>query len=244
MERKCVISLTISLFISFFLLVFNFYYFFIKRNVGPSFYFEKFVGKSPDKIIDAFSYISLTDEYFILNKNYNDQYVHVFIGDSITKSFNLCEFTQNKKFEILNRGIFSDTTYGLYSRIDKNINNLNVDKLFLMIGYNDLFLRNDSEIYNNIIDITKAVSCNQLIIQSILPVEKKYTNQNLRISTINKQLNEFAMQEGHLYIDLHTHFLDAERKGIDKKLTHDGIHPNYDGYKLWYDLIRHHLISD
>lgn len=214
------------------------YYFFTKRGVGPGFYFRKFINKPSDKVIHNYYYKDLKEEYKHLNYKDNHKPFIVFVGDSITKRFNIYEFAQNKN--VLNRGIFLDTTQGLISRIDENISNLNVQKIFLMIGYNDLKYRSNSEIVTNIEKILLKLNKYEIYLQSILPVSSKRENENLRIIAVNNELQKLAKEKKCKYIDLHSSFF-LDKIGIDPKLTRDGTHPNYLGYKLWFSIIKNYI---
>ena len=150
------------------LVVFNGYYFFIRRGVGPYFYINKFLYEPTDNIIHTDMYKDLSEEYLNLNKQIFDPKI-VFVGDSITKLFNIREFSG--KIEVINRGIFSDTTHGLLNRLEININNLKIEKLFVMIGYNDLIFRTNLEIVHNIKQILLKSKAAQIYIQSLLPVK-------------------------------------------------------------------------
>lgn len=185
---------------------------------------------------DQYNY--LIEEYKYLNElQTNDKFI-LFVGDSITKRFNITEFSTSKN--ILNRGIFSDTTDSLIKRIYININNINIYSLFIMIGYNDLEYHTNEEIVNNIHKILSLVKSEKIYIQSLLPVDHHRKTENERILYINKKLMNIADEEGYFYIDLHKHFT-GNTGGIRQDLTTDGIHPNLLGYKLWYSLIEHLL---
>jgi len=233
--KKLIISLSL-LVIG--LLIFNSYYFFIGRERSPSFYIQKILNKPKDNIVDSAIYKDLREEYFYLNRYYNDEMVTVFIGDSITKRFNLQEYSKSKK--ILNRGIFSDTTYGLLQRLDENVNSLNVDKVFVMIGYNDLEYRGNDEIVNNIKQILDRTKSNEKYLQSILPVSSERKEINKRIELLNNQLKKVAVSKGYVFIDLHSRF-KSNHGGINPNLTRDGTHPNYYGYQLWFTIIKSFL---
>jgi hypothetical protein len=168
MQNKNSIIVTLCLGILI-LSAFNIYYFFIRRNVGLDFYLSKFSGKNIDYIVETPAYIDLVEEYRNLNLSYKDRTFIVFVGDSITKRFNTDEFFKCEN--ILNRGIYSDTTFGVLNRLDENINNLQIEKLFVMIGYNDLKDRNDTEILENIKLIVKKSRAKYKFIQSILPID-------------------------------------------------------------------------
>jgi lysophospholipase L1-like esterase len=91
-------------------------------------------------------YSAMQEAYHHFNDTQGNSVVHVFIGDSITSGFDLHEFQPVGSRPVLNRGIYSDTTEGLLGRIETNVNNLKIEKLFVMIGYNDLDLKTDDEI--------------------------------------------------------------------------------------------------
>lgn len=219
------------------LLVFNGYYFFVRSGLGPNFYINKFLYEQKDNITHTDIYKDLNEEYLNLNKDIVDQKI-VFVGDSITKRFNIHEFSQ--KIGIINRGIFSDTTHGLLNRLETNVNNLKISKLFVMIGYNDLKFRTNVEIIQNIKKILLKSKADKIFFQSLLPVKSDIKDINDRIIYINDQIKKMATSGGYIYVDLHSHFISNDNE-IKSELTRDGIHPNYFGYKLWFSLIEHLL---
>jgi len=211
-----------------FLLAGNMYYFFIR--VSPIFYFSKIFCKPQDPILRLALYNELKEEYKILNEKQANKKVVVFVGDSITRRFNLQEYFPD--LFILNRGIFDDTTLGVLRRLNQNINNLDINKLFLMIGLNDLAYRTNHEILYNISLMLSRIKAHKVYIQSILPVNACYNENNARIVELNRRLKDMCEQSGNYYVDLHSHFLD-EQQGLDRKYSCDGVHPNAYGYYLW-----------
>lgn len=200
-----------------------------------NFDFRRIRLKKPhDKILQLDIYRDLAEEYASLNSDYSGQVV-VFLGDSITKRFNIHEFSGN--LHILNRGIFFDTTYGLLSRLQDNVSNLKIDKVFIMIGYNDLEYRDNDEILNNLKIITKSVKANKIYIQSLLPVSCLYEDKNSRIRYINSRIISDICNQDISYVDLYSSFV-GNCGCIKDDLTRDGVHPNYNGYKLWYSIIQ------
>ena len=221
------------------LFFFNIYYFFINKNVSPVYYIKKVLYAPSDDILSLNIYIDLVEEYCDLNNKIKDKKVYVFLGDSITKRFNVYEYFRD--CPVVNRGIFSDTTFGVIKRLEKNVNNLHVRKLFLMIGINDLRFRSDSEIANNIFYIATSVEAEEKYVQSILPVECSKTYLNNRILKINQKtrnlINSNSIKNIH-FIDLHKRFLGKNGICIASKYTRDGIHPNHEGYKIWSERIK------
>jgi lysophospholipase L1-like esterase len=162
-----------------------------------------------------------------------DGIVTVFLGDSITYDFDISYF---KDSNILNRSIKGDTTLGILNRLDTNINNLNIDTLFLMIGVNDLKFRNDEEIISNIILIVQSIAARRIIIHSIIPLDESRIWFNKRIIIINSRLKQYCNNNVFTFIDLHPDFINSNN-GIKKELTRDGTHLNSEGYSIWYSLL-------
>jgi lysophospholipase L1-like esterase len=237
MQNKNLLIATLCLGVSI-ISVFNFYYFFIRRNVGLDFYLNKFYAKNIDCIVETHAYKDLVEEYRNLNLFYKNKTVTVFVGDSITKRFNTDEFFPCEN--ILNRGIYSDTTFGLLNRLDENINNLQIEKLFVLIGYNDLIDETDTVIFENIKLITKKSKAKYKFIQSILPVGSKKKDLNFKIDKINHQLREQASLQNYIFVDLNSELKD-ENGGINRMFSGDGVHLNYEGYKVWFTVIKKYI---
>lgn len=209
----------------------NGYYFFIHCGISPNDILSRICSEKTDPILTDPIYQDLVEEYEFLNSRIEEEKVIVFAGDSITKRFNINEFITSQH-TILNRGIFSDTTYGLQNRIDTNINNLNLSKIFLMIGYNDIKYRTDDEIIENIKQIVRKLKHSEIYIQTILPVSASRKEENLRIANINNKLQQYCTVNNINFIDLHAIFSDNSCS-IREDFTRDGVHPNLTGYKAW-----------
>jgi lysophospholipase L1-like esterase len=216
------------------LLGFNVYYFFVQRSVGPTYYIEGVIHGPKDNTTELAIYKALSQEYSYMNTQYRNKSAIVFLGDSITKRFNTSEFFRAKL--ILNRGIFFDTTEGVLRRLNHNVNNLSVRKLFLMIGYNDLKYRSNGEILENISDILSRIKSQKIFVQSLLPVAAQRKNINARIVQINTNLKALCSEKGVFYVDLHSMFRDNSG-GMAEKYSLDGVHPNILGYELWSQII-------
>lgn len=223
------------------LLFFNFYYFFIRANIGPAYYLNKLFYPPKDDILEKSVYQDMSEEYSYLNKKLPDGKYTLFIGDSITKGFNLKEYFVNPY--LVNRGIFFDTTYGLLHRIEDNANNLNTEKVFLMIGYNDLRYRTNEEIVKNIAEITKQIKTESIYVQSLLPTKASQKEINKRIIEINMHLRKFCDRNKYRYVDLYSRFV-TEEGGINPKYSRDGVHPNFFGYRLWAEVISPYILAE
>lgn len=216
------------------LLVLNIYYFFIWRGVGLSFYVEKIFCPTKDAVLISPDYRDMVDQYAYFNQSVSAVSI-VFLGDSHTKRFNVEEYFQG--YDTVNRGIYSDTTASLLERLDRNVNNLKISKLFLLIGYNDLQYRSNTEVVDNIKLILNRINAEKIYLQSLLPVDAKIKDINVRIVEINEELRKHCEGKNVEYVDLHSHYL-TEAGGLSDKYSLDGIHLNGPGYLLWKELIK------
>lgn len=218
-----------------FLLLFNGYYFFLRRNVGPSYYYNRLFSSPRDSILESSTYLMQREEYASLNSTHSGEGNIVFLGDSITRRFMLDEYFPEKR--LLNRGIFSDTTKGCLERVDSNVNVLHPIMTFIMIGHNDLPYRENKLIVDSIRIIVDSIESGKKYLQSILPVYGDDIGSNRRIVSINNSLEEYCVHSSEcIYVDLHHFFVD-ESGGMNNKFSLDGVHLNREGYDLWRSII-------
>lgn len=168
----------------------------------------------------------------------------IFLGDSITDIGEWSEIFKNKN--VKNRGISSDNTFGVLSRLDE-ITTSKPTKIFIMIGINDIAKSTpDSVIIDNykkvIANIKNASPSTKIIVQSILPTNnnfsefKRHQNKTAHILFVNKTLQDYCALLKIEYIDLYSAFLDDEKK-LAKKYTNDGLHINGFGYMKWKEIL-------
>ncbi len=172
----------------------------------------------------------------------------VFLGDSLTESFDLIKhFGRN---DIHNRGMSGNLTDHVLYRMEE-ITNAKPKTVFLMIGINDLFQGNSPEtVFNNIEKILDKLIEDTpdtlRYLQSILPVnEERLLSDgqiNVSIYQLNNRLEEYCIDQPMLnYINLHPDFLNHKGQ-MDSKYTYDGVHLTPDGYILWANLITEYLV--
>ncbi|MEW6218466.1 MAG: GDSL-type esterase/lipase family protein [Thermodesulfobacteriota bacterium] len=167
-----------------------------------------------------------------------DQPLVVFLGDSLTQNFPLERLLRQPG--LVNRGISGDTTRGVLQRLDTLPNGSSNDVCFLMIGYNDLKYRADSEILANVRRLVEALLARagekgtaSVVVQSILPVASRRSWANQRIRRLNEGLAALCQERGLQFLDLHSTFLNVGQGGIDPALTEGGVHLNDEGYRRW-----------
>jgi len=171
----------------------------------------------------------------------------VFLGNSITELGDWKKLLNDST--VINRGIAGDITFGVIARLDEVIAR-EPSKLFIKIGIND-FSHNipPAVIVRNIVTIMKTVKAKspmtKIYIQSILPTNDnaKSTNptvygKNNIISTINKQLKEYAEKLGATYVDLNKEFSDKDGKLASKYDVSDGLHLSDFAYQEWVKFLK------
>ncbi len=172
------------------------------------------------------------------------QHKILFLGDSLSEWFDYTHYFPDKR--ILNQGIAGDTTSGVLHRLD-DVFEAEPEKIFLMIGVNDIFHRIDKEhitrnhkkIINTLVD---ELPGSQLIVQSMLPINENMLfsmKLNNTISWLNKELNEYCLDLSLRFIDLFDRF--SFKGQLKSEYTTDGGHLSSAGYTLWADLIRKYL---
>lgn len=171
----------------------------------------------------------------------------IFLGNSIMDYTDWNELLQLK--EARNRGISGDISFGILERLDE-VTEGKPAKIFILIGINDI-ARNipDSVIvanYKKIIQrIKKESPKTKIYFNTLMPVNNTYPDRNHfnkdeHILNINTELKKIGAAENITIIDIHPHFLDADKR-LDKKYTYDGLHPNAAGYLHWAAFLKPYI---
>lgn len=171
----------------------------------------------------------------------------VFLGDSLTESFDLEKHF--KRNDLRNRGMGGNMTDHVLYRLEE-ITNAKPSKVFLMIGINDLYQGHQSdEILGNIIRILNIIHKRSpqttRYLQSILPVneDKLLSGEDINVNVyqMNNHLEKYCQNNSDLtFINLHNDFLNLCGQ-MSSQYTVDGVHLTTNGYELWANLIREYL---
>lgn len=160
----------------------------------------------------------------------------VFLGDSITQGGLWSELFDAPG--IRNRGIGGDTTRDLLERANQ-IHSLRPDKLFLMIGINDLNTQMDREdTFANLEALfdgfDREIPATEIYLQSVLPVNESWwvPIEPADVDAINEKLLAESDARGYSFVDLRPHLSDADGL-LDPAYTNDGIHLTGAGYEVW-----------
>ena len=123
-------------------------------------------------------------------------------------------------------------------------------KIFILIGINDIS-RNipDTVILDNYKKILQRIKTaspkTKVYFNTVLPVnntfpDKAQFNKDNHITAVNEGLRQICMDEKITLIDIHTPFLDADKR-LDKQYSYDGLHLNAAGYQKWAAILQPYL---
>ena len=170
----------------------------------------------------------------------------VFLGNSITEGFDLRKHFPDTT--IINRGISGDHIDGLLARFDNSVTVWQPQKLFVLIGINDIgALDTEEQIltnYDKLLNvITDSLPDTRVYFNSILPTTPEWENcPKDKIVRINAELKQRCSDHGFTWINIHNEFVTPE--GIlNRALTSDGLHLNAAGYEKWTGILTPYVLE-
>lgn len=175
----------------------------------------------------------------------------VFLGDSIIEGCDWNELFGDTR--IRNRGIGGDWTEGILLRLD-DIIQLAPEKIFIMIGGNDLYRKRKKNTTDNIKNISlkyeeivkrtiEKLPNTVLYILSVIPVNHQLgyaTVTDAEIRQLNTSLEGLAMKYRMTYIDLYSR-LKTNDNQLNPEYTDDGLHLNGKGYLVFKTAIQKYV---
>ena len=168
----------------------------------------------------------------------------VCLGDSITQKFEWSDAFPG--IQVANRGISSDTTLGMLSRVDSVVA-LSPRYISLMAGINDLLSCTPEETIVNYRTLLTALRQHlpntQIIVTSVLPVSKSHSIPAENIIALNGMLKQLCEEFGITYLDLFEEFAD-EIHNLKPEYAIDLVHLSPQGYALWLSYLIPALYSE
>jgi lysophospholipase L1-like esterase len=167
----------------------------------------------------------------------------VFLGDSITDSWDLVKYFPGKPY--VNRGISGQTTPQMLVRFRQDVIDLQPRVVVILAGTNDIAgntgpitLDQIEANYASMADLARAHKI-RVVFSSVTPVngytEKAQRFSRLRspqeILELNRWMKDYAFANGGIYLDYFDAMVDDDGF-LKRTLSDDGLHPNDAGYKV------------
>lgn len=171
----------------------------------------------------------------------------VFMGDSITDSWNLKEYFLNEPF--INRGISGQTTSQMLLRFRPDVIDLKPKVVIIFAGTNDISFNTGpitlQQIEGNIMSMAELARANgiKVILASLTPVSDYNKNKAgeaivrtvqrppAQILELNKWIKNYAAENNFIYLDYFSATVD-DKGFLKPEIANDGLHPNAKGYEI------------
>ena len=157
----------------------------------------------------------------------------VCLGDSITQKFEWQDALPG--WRVANRGIGSDTTRGMLSRLD-SVTALAPSIISLMAGINDLGNRTPEDTAESFAALLDAISQDlpecKVIVSSVLPVAETHPIDNKNVCILNDAIKSLCQERGLRYLDIYDAFADEDGY-LKPEYDMDTVHLTPEGYRVW-----------
>ncbi|HET7108047.1 MAG TPA: SGNH/GDSL hydrolase family protein [Candidatus Acidoferrum sp.] len=168
----------------------------------------------------------------------------MFLGDSITESWNLSVFFKDKSY--VNRGISGQTTPQILLRFRQDVIALKPEIVVILAGTNDIAentgpttLEAIEDNLKSMVDLAQKNSVRP-ILASVLPAAAFPWRPELRpiekILALNQWMKGYAASEHIAYVDYYSAMVN-DQHGLKPELSGDGVHPNEAGYAVMAPLV-------
>ena len=152
-----------------------------------------------------------------------------FVGDSLTEGYDVKTFYPT--YNVVNRGIGGDTTFGVENRLDSSVYDVNPKIVSLLIGANnfDTMLEN----YENIVTkIRINLPSTKLVLCSLTSMTGDWGRNNQKAKNNNIEIKKIAERNGCTFVDLYSPLLDPETNQLKEEYSLDGGHLKSAGYQV------------
>jgi lysophospholipase L1-like esterase len=171
----------------------------------------------------------------------------VFIGNSITEFWPYSGDTFFESNGYINRGISGQTTPQMLVRFRPDVIDLHPDVVVILAGVNDIAENTGpitlEDVFGNIATMVQLAHSNKIkvVLCSVLPALDFDWRPGLepadKIIRLNSMIKSYCDENDIVYVDYWSNMQDGH-KGLDKKYSDDGVHPNLAGYKVMGPLVQ------
>lgn len=176
----------------------------------------------------------------------------VFIGDSITESWqtHFAEFFPGKPY--VGRGISGQTTGQVLARFQQDVIAFKPAVVVILAGTNDIAQNGGpvtlEMIEDNLASMADIARAHQIrvVLSSVLPVLdypwRKGLHPAPKIAELNRWMKSYVAKSGAVYLDYYSAMVDSAG-GLRAELTGDGVHPNLAGYRVMAPLAENAIVA-
>jgi lysophospholipase L1-like esterase len=171
----------------------------------------------------------------------------VFMGDSITEFWKVNDGSYFTNNSYIDRGISGQTTPQMLLRFQQDVIDLKPSVVVILAGINDIAENTGpittEAIMKNIISMVALAKANKIkvVLCTILPANHFYWNPKLepadKVIALNQLISKYAKKNKISCVDYFPAMVD-DAKGLPKKYSDDGVHPNLEGYKVMEGLLQ------
>jgi lysophospholipase L1-like esterase len=165
----------------------------------------------------------------------------VFMGDSITESWETVDPKFFARADFIDRGISGQTTLQMLLRFRQDVVALKPAVVHIMAGTNDIAgntgpmgLPTTEANIASMVDLARANGIH-VVIGSVLPAKDFSWHPGIdpgpKIAALNRWLKGYADARHLIYVDYYTALTDGA-VGMRPDLTPDGVHPSLPGYLI------------
>jgi lysophospholipase L1-like esterase len=171
----------------------------------------------------------------------------VFMGNSITEGWRSTDSSFFLDNGYIGRGISGQTTSQMLVRFRPDVIALKPSVVVILAGTNDIAENTGpiplEDVLGNIVSMAQLAQMNNIsvVLSSVLPAYDFPWRPGLqpaeKIVRLNAMIASYCAAQNIVYVDYYAHMVD-EKKGLDKKFSEDGVHPNPAGYKVMEPLVQ------
>ncbi|HKT09596.1 MAG TPA: SGNH/GDSL hydrolase family protein [Gemmatimonadaceae bacterium] len=165
----------------------------------------------------------------------------VFMGNSITESWQTLDSGFFAGRSYVNRGISGQTTPQMLVRFRQDVIDLHPAAVVLLGGINDIAENTGpttlEAIFGNIVSMAELAKASGItvVLCSVLPASDFAWRHGLdpgpKVAALNAMIRHYADANHIVYVDYYPAMVDG-RGGLRSELTTDGVHPNLAGYHV------------
>lgn len=204
-------------------------------SVGTYFITSYFVQKKSNEKINEARTIAFQEHYngrvnLFIEENKSVSNVDVvFLGDSLAEGYDVK--TYYPEYNVLNRGIGGDTTFGVEKRLKESVYDAHPKITTMLIGANNFDTMFDN--YENIlIDFKDKAPTMKVILLSLTSMTKEWGRNNKKAQKNNIEIEKYATKYGYSFINLYDPLLDPNTNQLKLNYTTDGGHLTASGYEV------------